>query len=181
MALFRHSILRDGELPVLRPDFAEHPVVFVIADHHTGHRSLTDRRAVDHKRLPRVQRVQIERSAVFFPGHLVGQDQSLRHAADVHPVHDFLVVAFLVLRPHELIELGDLFADRVLSVISVADILNRLIQQVCRLEGHNLIGPVHRDLVVDVLPDVFFLAPDVLLPAVEVPQVADFPGVDQLL
>ena len=175
MRVLSDAILVDDESAVFRIHSVYILAVFVLLDDDAGKGLFADGRTVDHERVARVKRIHTEGRAVLIPRHIIGENETRGDAADVHPVNDLFVFGLLVLSSHELIELTDALVQRVIA--AGRDVADRLVQEIRRLERHDLIRTVHRDNVVDVLTDVFLFEPDVLPPSVVVPKIGDLSGI----
>ena len=132
---------------------------------------------VDAKRRPRVKGVDRGGRAIFLPS-LIGKYHTNRYTADVHPVGQLLVESVLALRAHILIE--RVHAGGYIILSAVRHITDWPVQQISRLESHNLIRPVNHYFVVDLWTDDFIFQADVLLSSVVIEQILNFCPVDAM-
>ena len=155
-----------GNLPVL--DFVV-PVscihagvpsaVFISLAEHSCQPLMPHAALINYERLTGVQRVDTDRGALFLT-FFIRQNHPNAHTANVHPVSNFLVLCILTLRSHELVQRVHLGGYTVFT--TVGHILDWLTQQIRRLEGHDLVGPVHHNLVVDLRANLLLFQADVL-------------------
>ena len=130
----------------------QNPIVFEDILHaHNGR--IAEGRGVDHKSKARVKGVNLKGGLVLFQiSFAVRQHHSVRCAADVPPLGQFSVLGGFIFGQSVVIQPGYRLSDTL--VIFPADILNRLTHQVADLEGHDLIGPILNDFVVDFRPNI---------------------------